>query len=145
MQDWWTARDAEVFAARTARLIREFSAFEVLPGLKVNGANTIGENIGDLGGLNMAHEAYLISLKGQPAPVIDGLTGDQRFFLAYAQVWRSKYREGALREQVMADVHSPDSFRVNGPLPNIDAWYAAFNIQPGDKLYLKPEDRVRIW
>jgi len=93
----------------------------------------------------MAHEAYLISLKGQPAPVIDGLTGDQRFFLAYAQVWRSKYREGALREQVMSDVHSPDNFRVNGPLPNIDAWYAAFNIQPGDKLYIKPEDRVRIW
>jgi putative endopeptidase len=145
MQDWWTAQDAEVFTARTARLIKEFSGFEALPGLKVNGANTIGENIGDLGGLNMAHEAYVISLKGQPAPVIDGLTGDQRFFLAYAQVWRSKYREGALREQVMADVHSPDNFRVNGPLPNIDAWYAAFNIQPGDKLYIKPEDRVRIW
>jgi len=90
---WWTAQDAAVFAARTARLIKEFSAFEALPGLNVNGANTIGENIGDLGGLNMAHEAYQISLKGQPAPVIDGLTGDQRFFLAYAQVWRSKYRE----------------------------------------------------
>ncbi len=82
MQDWWTAQEAAVFAARTARLIKEFSAFEALPGLKVNGANTIGENIGDLGGLNMAHEAYLISLKGQPAAVIDGLTGDQRFFLA---------------------------------------------------------------
>ncbi len=145
MQDWWTAQDAAVFAARTARLIKEFSAFEALPGLKVNGANTIGENIGDLGGLNMAHEAYQISLKGQPAPVIDGLTGDQRFFLAYAQVWRSKYREGALREQVMSDVHSPDNFRVNGPLPNIDAWYAAFNVQAADKLYIKPEDRVRIW
>jgi putative endopeptidase len=145
MQDWWTAQDAEVFGVRTARLIKEFSAFEALPGLKVNGANTVGENIGDLGGLNMAHAAYLISLKGQPAPVLGGLSGDQRFFLAYAQVWRSKYREGALRELVMSDVHSPDKFRVNGPLPNIDAWYSAFNVQPGDKLYLKPEERVRIW
>jgi putative endopeptidase len=145
MQDWWTAQDAQVFTARTARLIKEFSAFEALPGLKVNGANTIGENIGDLGGLNVAHEAYRISLKGQPAPVIDGLTGDQRFFLAYAQVWREKYRDGALRELVMSDVHSPSQFRVNGPLPNIDSWYAAFNVQPGDKLYIKPEDRVRIW
>ena len=145
MQDWWTPKDAQVFAARTGRLIREFSAFEALPGLKVNGANTIGENIGDLGGLNMAHAAYRISLKGQPAPVIDGLSGDQRFFLAYAQVWREKYREGALRELVMSDVHSPSQFRVNGPLPNIDAWYSAFNVQPGDKLFIKPEERVRIW
>jgi putative endopeptidase len=145
MQDWWTAKDAEVFATRTGRLIKEFSGFEALPGLKVNGANTIGENIGDLGGLNMAYEAYVISLKGQPAPVIGGLSGDQRFFLAYAQVWREKYREGALRELVMSDVHSPSQFRVNGPLPNIDAWYSAFGVQPGDKLYIKPEERVRIW
>ena len=145
MQDWWTAEDAQVFTTRTARLIREFSQFEALPGLKVNGANTIGENIGDLGGLNMAHEAYRISLKGQPSPAIDGLSGDQRFFLAYAQVWREKYRDGALRELVMSDVHSPSQFRVNGPLPNIDAWYSAFDVQPGDKLYIKPEDRVRIW
>lgn len=145
MQDWWTPQDAEVFKARTARLIKEFSGFEALPGLKVNGANTIGENIGDLGGLNMAYEAYKISLKGQPAPVLGGLSGDQRFFLAYAQVWREKYRDGAMRELVMSDVHSPSKFRVNGPLPNIDAWYKAFDVQPGDKLYIKPEDRVRIW
>jgi predicted metalloendopeptidase len=145
MKDWWTAQDAQVFTERTARLIREFNAFEALPGLKVNGANTIGENIGDLGGLNMAHEAYRISLKGQAAPVIDGLSGDQRFFLAYAQVWREKYRDGALRELVMTDVHSPSQFRVNGPLPNIDAWYTAFDVQPGDKLYIAPADRVRIW
>jgi len=145
LEDWWTPQDAQVFSARTARLIREYSAFEALPGLKVNGANTIGENIGDLGGLNMAYEAYRISLHGAAAPVIDGLTGAQRFFLAYAQVWRAKYRDGALRELVLSDVHSPDKFRVNGPLPNIDAWYEAFGVQPGDKLYLKPEDRVRIW
>jgi putative endopeptidase len=145
MRDWWTAQDAQVFTERTARLIKEFSAFEALPGLNVNGANTIGENIGDLGGLNMAHEAYLISLRGRPAPVIGGLTGDQRFFLAYAQVWREKYRDGALRELVMSDVHSPSRFRVNGPLPNVDAWYAAFNVQPGDRLYIAPKERVRIW
>jgi len=145
LEDWWTAQDAQVFTARTARLIREYSSFEALPGLKVNGANTIGENIGDLGGLNMAYEAWHISLHGAPAPVIEGLSGAQRFFLAYAQVWRSKYRDGALRELVLSDVHSPDRFRVNGPLPNIDAWYEAFKVQPGDKLYIKPEDRVRIW
>jgi putative endopeptidase len=87
----------------------------------------------------------MISLKGQPAPVIDGLSGDQRFFLAYAQVWREKYRDGALRQLVMSDVHSPSRFRVNGPLPNIDAWYAAFNVQAGDKLYIAPAERVRIW
>jgi predicted metalloendopeptidase len=145
MRDWWTAADAQVFTARTARLIKQFSDFEALPGLKVNGANTVGENIGDLGGLNVAHEAYRISLKGQPAPVLDGLSGDQRFFLAYAQVWREKYREGALREMVMSNEHSPSKFRVNGPLPNIDDWYSAFNVQPGDRLYIKPTDRVRIW
>jgi len=145
LRDWWTPEDARIFTARTTRLIKQFSAFEALPGLNVNGANTIGENIGDLGGLNVAHEAYHISLKGRPAPVIDGLTGDQRFFLAYAQVWRQKYRDGALRELVMSDEHSPSRFRVNGPLPNIDDWYAAFDVQPGDKLYIAPAERVRIW
>ena len=145
MSDWWTEQDAAAFTVRANRLIKEFSDFQALPGLKVNGANTIGENIGDLGGLNMAHEAYVISLKGAAAPVIDGLTGDQRFFLAWAQAWREKDRDGFLRELVMSDVHSPSRFRVNGPLPNIDAWYSAFNVQPGDKLYIRPEDRVRIW
>ena len=93
----------------------------------------------------MAHEAYRISLKGKPAPVIDGLSGDQRFFLAYAQVWRQKYRDGALRELTMSDVHSPPYFRVNGTMPNIDAWYAAFGVAPGDKMYVPPAERVRIW
>lgn len=145
LKDWWTQKDSEVFKGRVTKLVEQFSAFEALPGLKVNGANTIGENIGDLGGLNMAYHAYQLSLQGKPAPVIEGLTGDQRFFLSWAQVWRAKYRDGALRELVMSDVHSPAYFRVNGPLPNIDAWYAAFNVQPGDKLYIKPADRVSIW
>jgi putative endopeptidase len=145
LKDWWTQKDADVFKGRVTRLENQFSAFEALPGLHVNGANTIGENIGDLGGLNMAYHAYQLSLKGKPAPVIDGLTGDQRFFLSWAQVWRTKIRDGQLRELVMSDVHSPPYFRVNGPLPNINEWYAAFNVHPGDKLYIKPEDRVSIW
>jgi putative endopeptidase len=145
LKDWWTQKDLDVFTGRVNRLITQFNSFEALPGVKVNGANTIGENIGDLGGLNMAYRAYQLSLKGKPAPVIDGLTGDQRFFLSWAQVWRAKYRDGALRELLMSDVHSPSYFRVNGPLPNIDAWYAAFNVQPSDKLYIKPADRVSIW
>jgi len=145
LKDWWTQRDAQVFNGRVQKLIEQYSRFEALPGLNVNGANTIGENIGDLGGLNMAYHAYQLSLKGQPAPEIGGLSGDQRFFLSWAQVWRTKYREESLRELVLSDVHSPPYFRVNGPLPNMDAWYAAFDVKPGDKLYLKPEDRVSIW
>ena len=145
MTDWWTSEDARAFELRKDRLVQQFSGYEALPGLKVNGAATVGENIGDLGGINMAHEAYRISLKGQSAPVIDGLTGDQRFFLAFAQIYRTKYRDGVLREIVMSDVHSPDNLRVNGSLPNVDDWYRAFDVKPGDKLYLPPEQRVRIW
>jgi len=145
LKDWWTQEDATVFTGRVTKLIQQFSRFEALPGLHVNGANTVGENIGDLGGLNMAYHAYHLALNGQSAPVLDGLTGDQRFFLSWAQVWRAKYRDGQLREVVMSDVHSPAYFRVNGPLPNIDAWYSAFDVRPGDKLYLKPEDRISIW
>jgi putative endopeptidase len=145
LKDWWTQKDADEFNGRVTRLVEQFSGFEALPGLKVNGANTVGENIGDLGGLNMGYHAYQLYLKGRQAPVIDGLTGDQRFFLSWAQVWRAKYREGQLRELVMSDVHSPPYFRVNGPLPNIDAWYTAFDVHPGDRLYIKPEDRVSIW
>ncbi len=145
MQDWWSPQDAAAFRTRVAKLIEQFNAFEALPGLKVSGANTVGENIGDLGGLNMAYHAYQLHLQGHPAPVIDGLSGDQRFFLAYAQAWKSKYREGVLREQVLSDVHSPSYFRVNGPLPNIDAWYSAFDVKPDEKLYIPPEARVSIW
>jgi putative endopeptidase len=126
-------------------LVAEYSGFEVLPGVYVKGQNTLGENIGDLGGLNIALRAYHDNLKGQDAPVLDGLTGDQRFFLSFAQVWRMKERDDALRNQVMSDVHSPAVFRVNGQLPNLDAWYTAFGVKPGDKLYVPPDQRVRIW
>ena len=145
LKDWWSAQDSAAFTIRATRLVNQFSSYEALPGLKVNGASTLGENIGDLGGLNMAYHAYKLSLKGAEAPVIGGLTGDQRFFLSWAQVWRAKYRDGVMRELVLSDVHSPAYFRVNGAVRNMDAWYAAFGVQPGDKLYLKPEDRVSIW
>ena len=145
LMDWWTAQDAKAFTARTDKLVKQYSGFEALPGLKVNGASTLGENIGDLGGLNMAYTAYHRSLNGKEAPVINGLTGDQRFFLSWAQVWRAKYRDGVLREQILSDVHSPAYFRVNGTVPNMEAWYKAFDVKPGDKLYLPPQERVSIW
>ena len=145
LRDWWTPADAQSFTERVSRLIHEYSQFEALPGLKLNGANTIGENIGDLGGLDMAYRAYHLSLRGQAAPVLGGLSGDQRFFLSWAQVWRAKFREGALRELTMSDVHSPPYFRVNGTMPNIDAWYAAFGVKSGDKMYVAPGERVTIW
>jgi len=145
LMDWWSAQDAKAFTERTDRLVKQYSAFEPLPGLHVNGASTLGENIGDLGGLNMAYTAYHRSLNGKEAPVINGLTGDQRFFLSWAQVWRAKYRDGVLREQVLSDVHSPAYFRVNGTVRNMEAWYKAFDVKPGDKLYLAPEERVSIW
>jgi putative endopeptidase len=145
LKDWWTAADASAFKERAKRLVAEFSGFQALPGLYVKGENTLGENIGDLGGLNIALRAYQDSLKGRGAPALEGLTGDQRFFLSFAQVWRSKFRDDALRNQVMSDVHSPPYFRVNGELPNLDAWYTAFDVKPGDKLYLPPDQRVRIW
>jgi len=145
LTDWWTEADSKAFTDRAAKLVQQYSEFEALPGLKVNGAITIGENIGDLGGINMALTAYHLSLNGAEAPVVEGLSGEQRFFLSWAQVWRAKYREGVLREQVMSDVHSPAYFRVNGPVRNVEAWYKAFNVQPSDKLYIKPEDRVSIW
>jgi predicted metalloendopeptidase len=145
LSDWWSAADNTAFTERAQKLSAQYSGYEALPGLKVNGQNTLGENIGDLGGLNMAYHAYQLSLKGKPAPVIDGLTGDQRFFLSWAQVWRAKYRDGVMRELVMSDVHSPAYFRVNGPVRNMDEWYKAFSVQAGDKLYLAPAERVSIW
>ncbi len=146
IRDWWTETASERFSERTARLGSQYGSYEPLPGLKVNPGLTMGENIGDLGGLEMAYAAYRrhVAQHGEP-PVIDGLTGDQRFFLAFAQVWRMQLREGTLRERVLTDPHSPPEFRVNGVVRNIDAWYRAFNIQPGDRLYIPPEQRVRIW
>jgi len=145
LTEWWTAEDAAKFQVQADRLGKQYAAVEVLPGAHINGALTMGENIADLGGLLLALDAYHISLKGRPAPVIDGTTGDQRVFLGWAQVWRGKSREDAMRKQLVADPHSPPKYRVDVPIRNIDAWYEAFGVKPGDALYVPPDQRVRIW
>ena len=145
LRDWWAQADARTFEARAKVFGAQYSAYEPLPGAHVNGALTMGENIADLGGLTLGLDAYHASLHGQPAPVIDGLTGDQRVFLGWAQAWRGKVRDDAVRRQVVSDPHSPRQYRVNGPVRNIDAWYRAFGVKPGDALYIAPENRVRIW
>ena len=145
LKDWWTKADDDAFTKRSTGLVAQYNAFEVLPGLNVNGQLTLGENIGDIGGLGVAYQAYRRSLGGKEAPVVDGLTGDQRFFLSFAQSWRGKRRDEVLRAQILSDPHAPQLNRVNGSVRNVDAWYTAFNIQPGDTLYLPPEQRVKIW
>lgn len=145
LRTWWAPEDEAAFKKLVDRLALQYDAYEALPGLRLNGRLTLGENIGDLGGLEVAYEAYKLSLKGKPAPVLDGLTGDQRFFLSWAQAWRSLMRDERLRTLVMSDPHSPPPFRVNGVVRNMDEWYAAFDVKPGDRLYLPPEERVSIW
>ena len=145
LRDWWTPDDAKKFEARAAMLGKQYSSYQPLPGVYVNGDLTMGENIADLGGLTLALDAYHESLNGKPAPVIDGLTGDQRVFLGWAQAWRGKVTDDYVKRQVVSDPHSPRQFRVNGVVRNIDTWYAAFDVKPGDKLYVPPEDRVHIW
>jgi putative endopeptidase len=141
----WTAADAREFYARAAKLSRQYSSFEPFPGVHVNGELTVGENIADLSGVLFAFDAYHHSLAGQQAPVLDGLTGDQRFFLSYAQTMREKVTEDEARQQLVSSPHAPERYRVNGVVRNVDAWYQAFSVQAGDKLYLSNEDRVRIW
>ena len=144
--NWWTPAARTAFTQRTTALVQQYNGYEGVPGTHINGQLTLGENIGDLGGIEMAYAAYHRYLAAHgPAPVIDGLTGDQRFFLAFAPAWQSKIREGALRQRLLTDPHSPPFFRVNGIVRNVDAWYAAFNVRPGDHLYLPPEQRVHIW
>jgi predicted metalloendopeptidase len=145
LRTWWKKEDEERFAVKVKALAAQYSQYEPLPGVKVNGDFTSGENIGDLGGVAVAHAAYRLSLKGKEPAALDGFTGDQRFFLGWCQVWRSIIRDEALRVQVTSDVHSPAEYRCNGSVRNVDAWYEAFDIKPGDKMYLKPEERVRIW
>jgi putative endopeptidase len=144
MHDWWTPADKKHFDAATAKLAKQFSTYEALPGLYVNGKQTLGEDIADVSGLTIAWVAYHKSLDGKPAPVIDGLTGDQRLFLSFGQIWRSKMREAALRQRVNTDVHAPAQFRAQ-TVRNLDAWYKAYDVKPGQKLYLKPDQRVKIW
>ncbi|HTV86899.1 MAG TPA: M13 family metallopeptidase [Dyella sp.] len=144
LENWWTPQDAAHFKATTQKLVDQYNHYEVLPGLYVNGQQTLGENIADVAGLAVAYAAYHRSLNGKPAPVIDGLTGDQRFFLAYAQSWRVKIRDEELRQRLATDVHAPDNIRAQA-VRNIDGWYAPFHVEPGEKLYLSPDQRVKIW
>ena len=143
--DWWSAGDAKAFEERASRLGAQFDALSPVEGLHVNGKLTMGENIGDLSGLAQAYRAYRISLKGKEAPVIDGFTGDQRFFMGYAQAWRENAREAITRQLLLSDPHSPGQYRANVPVANNDAYQRAFDVKPGDKMYRAPSDRVRIW
>ncbi|HEX8572498.1 MAG TPA: M13-type metalloendopeptidase [Allosphingosinicella sp.] len=147
LRDWWKPEDAAKFEAQAARLGAQYEAyvFPALPGMKINGRVSMGENIGDLGGITLGLEAYRTSLAGKAAPVLDGFSGDQRVFLGWAQVWRTLFRDEALRQQLVGGPHSPGMIRAFAPLRNVDAWYEAFEVKPGDKLYIAPADRVRIW
>ena len=145
LRDWWTKQDAETFKKRADMLGAQYSKYEPILGLHVNGELTMGENIADVGGLTLALDAYRASLKGQPAPVLDGYTGDQRLLLGWAQAWRGKVTDDYVKKQVVSDPHSPRQFRVIGPARNIDAWYEAFKVQPSDKMFVPPNQRVRIW
>lgn len=146
LTDWWTAEDDAQFRARAQKLIDQYSSYEALPGLKVNGALSLGENVADLGGTSIAFEAFQRSLKGKPTPPkIDGFTAEQRFFISWAQGWRTAYREDAMRRQVMVGPHAPGNFRAVGPLVNFQPFFDAFGIKEGDPMWRKPEDRTKIW
>ena len=144
LADWWTAEDIKRFKMLTDKVVAQYGAYQPLPGLHVNGELTLGENMADLAGVNVAYDAYHRSLNGKPAPVIDGFTGDQRFFLGFAQVWREKYRDAALLQQTTTDPHTAGFLRPD-VVRNLDAWYAAFGAKPGETLYLAPDDRIKVW
>jgi putative endopeptidase len=146
LTDWWTPATAKLYTQHADKLVAQYSGYEPIPGVHIKGQLTLGENLGDLGGLEVAYSAYrkYVAQHGEP-PLIDGLTGDQRFFIAYGYSWETKQREGALRAQLLTNEHSPAKYRVNGVVRNVDAWYKAFNVQPGDKMYLPPEARVHVW
>ena len=145
MRNWWTEEDLAAFKVRTDNLVAQYSDYAVFDDLNVNGELTLGENIGDLSGVTIAYKAYKASLNGKEAPVIDGLTGEQRFFMGYAQVWRGKMVEKSLRNRVATDPHSPAEFRALGSLSNMPEFYRAFDVKKGDAMYIAPEKRVKIW
>jgi predicted metalloendopeptidase len=144
LRNWWTPADLARFEQAGDALAAQYSAYEALPGLKLNGKLNLGENIADVAGLSAAYDAYKASLGGKQAPVIEGFSGDQRFFIAFGQAWATKMREETLRQRVMTGVHSPGQFRAL-TVRNLDPWYAAFDVQPGQKLYLATEQRVKVW
>ena len=145
LRNWFTPADLKAFQDRTSTLAAQYEAYAPLDGLHINGKLTLGENIGDLSGLAVAYRAYQMSLGGKPAPVIEGFTGDQRFFLGWAQVWRTRMRDDAMRQQLLTNPHSPGTYRAFVPLTNLDAFYVAWDVKPGDGMYRPPEERVKIW
>ncbi len=145
LRDWWTKDDNDKFTGRANKVVGQYNALTVLDTLHVNGRLTLGENIADLGGVNVAYQAFKKTKQGQSTEKIDGLTPDQRFFLSYAQIWRSIMRDETTAQRILTDTHSPNKHRVNAPITNIDAWYTAFDVKPGDKMYKAPEDRIRVW
>jgi putative endopeptidase len=145
LRDWWSPKDAEEYTKRAKLLLEQYNEFEPLKGLHVNGALTLGENIGDLTGAVIAKRAYELSLGGKPAPTIDGLNADQRYYMGWAQIWRAKQRDDALRQQVMTNPHAPEMYRANGPVRNIPEFYSTFGVKEGDKMWLAPEKRTKIW
>lgn len=145
LHDWWTKEDHEKFAAKSKALIDQYNAYEPIPGYRINGALTLGENIADNSGLAMAYKAYHLSLGNKEAPVIDGFSGDQRFYLSFAQSWRDLLRDEQQIVDLKSDPHSPDKFRVNGSVVNQPAFYSAFNVKEGEKMYLPPDQRVIMW
>ncbi len=145
LHDWWTKADADKFKTRADMVVDQYNGFTVVDTLHVNGRLTLGENLADLGGINIAYEAFKKTKEGHSTQKIDGFTPDQRFFLSWAQVWRSIQRPESAAQRVLVDPHSPEKYRANAPLTNLDAWYKAFDIKPGDKMYKKPEDRIKVW
>jgi putative endopeptidase len=142
---WWTDEDRKRFEAKTRLLVAQYAAFSPFAGYHVNGELTLGENLADLTGLVISHQAYQLSLKGKDAPTIDGITADQRFYMGWSQSWKAKERDESLRQQVLTNVHSPEMYRANGPIRNIPEFYMAFGVKEGDKHYLPPDRRVKIW
>jgi putative endopeptidase len=145
LREWWTAKDAEEYTRRADRLVQQYERYSPLEGLTINGRLTLGENIGDLGGLTLAWRAYQKSIAGEPPPPIDGLTAEQRFFVSFAQIWRSKERDDYLRQQLKTDPHSPPRYRLEGTLPNFGPFLAAFGVKEGDGMWMPPTERVSIW
>jgi putative endopeptidase len=145
LRNWWTPEDLANFKAKTGKLVNQFDGYTVLDTIHVNGKLTLGENIGDLGGLNAAYEAFKMTKQGQSEVKIDGFTPDQRFFLSWAQVWRGNILPESAAQLIITDSHSPGPYRTIGAPVNMDAWYKAFDVKPGDKLYIAPENRLKIW
>jgi len=145
LKNWWTEEDRKSFEELTSRLIAQFAAYEPLPGQKLNGKLTLGENIADLSGMSIALKAYLISLGDKGGKDLDGYTPTQRYFLGWSQIWRRKYRDDEMARRLLIDPHSPSAYRANGPVTNLDAFHTAFGVKPGDKLWKPPAERIRIW